>query len=277
MIGNINGDWFDRKEKDENKKQDENDEYNEFLDKFEAKKTTDDCYTPDQVYEAVAGWVAKEYDVNPKNFFRPFYPGGDYKKEKYKDNYIVVDNPPFSILSEIIKFYSSKGIRYFLFAPTLTLFSSSSTTCCAIGCGVTVEYENKAMVNTSFLTNLENKRFRSAPELYQVIKKAVDDIRKEQTKELPKYSYPDEVVTSTMLSYLSHYGIDFSAEKNETERIRELDSQKEKGKAIFGSGFLISETKAAEKAAAEKAAAEKWELSEREKKIVMKLGRQCEA
>ena len=59
--------------------------------------------------------------------------------------------------------------------------------------------------------------------------------------------------------------------------IRELDMQKEQGKAIFGGGYLLAEKAAAEKAAAEKAAAEKaaatvWQLSEREKEIVKSLG-----
>ena len=51
-------------------------EYQEFLDKFEAKHTTDDCYTPDKVYDAVAEWVANAYQLDPEDFVRPFYPGG---------------------------------------------------------------------------------------------------------------------------------------------------------------------------------------------------------
>ena len=105
----------------------EDEEYLEFLDKFKAKKTTDDCYTPAVVYEAVAKWVENEYHVSRKDFVRPFYPGGDYKAEKYHNGCIVVDNPPFSILAEILKFYKENGVRFFLFAPTLTLFSSSSS------------------------------------------------------------------------------------------------------------------------------------------------------
>lgn len=141
-----------------------------------------------------------------------------------------------------------------------------------IGTGVTVIYENKASVSTSFVTNLENDRFRTAPKLYARVHEAMNEVLKEMHKELPKYSYPNEVVTSTMLSVYSHYGIDFRANREETAHIRQLDSQKESGKTIFGSGYLVSRAKAAEKAAAEKAAAEKWELSERELKIVAGLG-----
>lgn len=39
----------------------DDEEYQEFLAKFEAKKTTDDCYTPPIVYEAVADYVAKHF------------------------------------------------------------------------------------------------------------------------------------------------------------------------------------------------------------------------
>ena len=32
-------------------------EYQKFVDKFKPKKTTDDCYTPANIYEAVLSWV----------------------------------------------------------------------------------------------------------------------------------------------------------------------------------------------------------------------------
>ena len=38
--------------------------YEEFLDKFEAKKTTDDCYTPKNIYDAVAEYVENRYGLN---------------------------------------------------------------------------------------------------------------------------------------------------------------------------------------------------------------------
>ena len=267
-------DFFERENRWDDSRQEGNEEYNEFLDKFENPKTTDDCYTPVLVYDAVAEWVANEYGVKRENFVRPFYPGGDYQQEKYKKTDIVVDNPPFSILSEILKFYNEKGIRFFLFAPALTLFSSSScSSSCAIGTGVDVLYENKANVNTSFLTNLEMEyRFRTAPTLYKAVQEAVDKIKEESRRDLAKNNFPDEVITSTKLAYFSKYGIDFKVRREETEHIRQLDAQKESKQAIFGSGYLISEKAAAEKAAAEKAAATVWELSDREKQIIKEMG-----
>ncbi len=274
-------DFFDREDHHDTEREEDNEEYNEFLDKFEAKKTTDDCYTPELVYEAVAEWVACEYGVDRTRFVRPFYPGGDYQKFKYKPDAVVVDNPPFSILAEILSWYSEHGVDFFLFGPTLTLFSSSSSSSsCAIPTGVPVTYENGAIVSTSFLTSLEDKglRVRTAPDLY----KAVDEANKEWTKglkkELPKYSYPDEVITSAMVARWSKYGIDFSVTVAESEPCSALDAQKMDGKSIFGKGYLLSERAAAERAAAERAAAERaaatrWPLSERERAIVRRLSR----
>lgn len=56
--------------------------------------------------------------------------------------------------------------------------------------------------------------------------------------------------------------------------IRCLDEQKTHGKAIYGSGFLLSESAAAEKAAAEKDNVKIWELSAREKRIIQQLGKE---
>lgn len=249
----------------------EDEEYQEFLQKFELKKTTDDCYTPQLVYDAVADYVAEKYGLEKKNFLRPFYPGGDYQKEKYKPTDVVVDNPPFSIMSEILKYYNDNGIKFFLFAPHLTIFSSSSVFSSCIICGVTVTYENKASVATSFITNLEDCAFRSSPTLFRKIKEANDENLRQHRKELPKYSYPLSVITSNMLTNYARYGIDFEVGKDECHFIRQLDSQKKSKKGLYGSGYLISERKKAEREKAEREKASVWELSEREKMIIKTL------
>ena len=261
----------------------EDEEYQEFLKKFEAKKTTDDCYTPELIYDAVVEWVEKEYGVERKNFVRPFYPGGDYQNYDYPKNCIVVDNPPFSILAEILQFYDKKGIKFFLFAPSLTLFSSSSSSSSsstAICIGTSIIYANGAGVNTSFLTNLGDRsiRFRSAPDLYKMLDIANTENLKSMRKELPKYTYPDHIVTSTFVGRLSKYGIDYSVSVKESEPISALDHQKKEGKAIYGKGYIVSDKAAADKAAADKAAADKaaatrWQLSDKEKEIIKKLSK----
>ena len=255
----------------------DSEEYQEFLAKFEAKKTTDDCYTPPMVYDAVADYVAGKYKLKKTQFVRPFVPGGDYINFQYPENGVVVDNPPFSILAEILQFYKNNGIKFFLFAPALTLFSSSSSSSSsstALCTGIGITYENGARVNTSFLTNLDPAeiRFRTAPDLYAAVKIADEENAKKNRKELPKYSYPLEVVTAPMLTAYSRYGIDFAVNKTESYQISSLDSQKASGKALFGKGYLISNAKKAEREKAEREKAERWELSEREIEIISRLG-----
>ncbi len=249
----------------------EDEEYQAFVDKFKAKKTTDDCYTPHNVYEAIANWVAGEYGLSKANFVRPFYPGGDYKRYAYSPECIVVDNPPFSIISKIVQFYVDQGIRFFLFAPALTLFNTAASGKCAvIPIGVTISYENGAKVATSFVTNLEPEtiRVRTAPSLYQVVKAADDVNRAESVKSLPKYEYPDNIITAAMANRWCKYGVDYRLSKDDSRYIRALDAQKAKSLEIFGGGYLLSSNAAAERAAAERAAAKKWELSEEEKVMV---------
>ena len=232
----------------------EDEEYQEFLEKFKLKKTTDDCYTPAPVYDAVARYVEETYGVSRDRFVRPFYPGGDYVSEKYPEGCVVVDNPPFSIMSEILRFYDSRGIKFFLFAPTLTLFSSSSNTCTALPCGNAVIYENGASVSTSFLTNMEpgGVRLRSAPRLYELVQEGVDEYTKTLRKQLPKYSYPPHIITSPWVGQLSRLGIEFSVPVAESEGISGLDSQRATGKAIFGKGYIVSDAVKAEREKAER-------------------------
>ena len=261
---------------------DDDEEYQEFLKKFEAKKTTDDCYTPDNIYDVVRDWAVEKYELGNAAIVRPFYPGGDYKSEKYPSGCVVIDNPPFSIISEICEWYTSKRINFFLFAPTLTLLGIMRGSANYVACGCGVVYENGASVNTSFVTNMGGNKIVAAADLREIL----DDENKKNLKklhrELPKYSYPDEVLTATMLCYMAAHGVSLEISERDAHFIRALDAQKASGKSLFGSGFLLSEKAAAEKAAAEKAAAEKaaaekantdiWELSEREWKIVRGLG-----
>ena len=255
----------------------EDEEYQEFLEKFKLKKTTDDCYTPAPVYDAVARYVEETYGISRDKFVRPFYPGGDYVNERYPEGCVVVDNPPFSIMAEILRFYDSKGIKFFLFAPTLTLFSSSSgSTCTALPCTLAVIYENGASVNTSFLTNLERGgvRFRSAPKLQAMVQEGIDEFTRTLKKQLPKYSYPPYIITSSWVGALSRLGIEFSVPVAESEGISGLDSQKATGKAIYGKGYIVSDRVKAEREKAEREKAERWELSERELQIIERLNRQ---
>ena len=259
-------------------------EYNAFVEKFKPKRTTDDCYTPDAVYDVVAEFVVKTYGVNRDGFVRPFFPGGDYEHHHYPDGCVVVDNPPFSILANILAFYATHGVRFFLFAPALTLFSAvTDKVCAALPTGINVTFDNGAELPVSFLTNLEPEhiRVKTYPELYTAINRAVQTIK--TTATVPRYEYPDEVITAAMCQRWCKYGISYELTTEDCMLIGALDAQRRRGKAIFGKGYLLSERAAAERAAAERAAAERaaaeraaaerWELSERERYIVEHLGK----
>ena len=192
----------------------------------------------------------------------------------------MLDNPPFSILTKICEFYLEKGIPFFLFAPSLTCFSGKNiwSKTNHIICDCQIEYDNGAVVKTSFITNYEaNIAAQTAPELTRLVNEKVKEIRQRKTKQLPKYEYPNNVITAAMMQTLAGRGVTLKIYQNECRQVRSLDAQKKDKKTIFGSGLLLSEKVAAEKVAAEKVAAEKktarrYELSEREKAIIKEMG-----
>ena len=209
---------------------------------------------------------------------RPFYPGGDYEHESYPAGGCVVDNPPFSILSTIVDFYVEKKIPFFLFAPALSSISAARKDgVCYIGVSAPVLYENKAEIRTAFLTSLEGDNLcRVAFDLSDSIQEANKENKQKISTQLPKYLYPDNVLTAAMVQYLAAHHTDLTVKRSDAYFIRALDAQRELGSSIFGSGFLLSTSAAAEKAAAEKAAAEKaaahrWLLSDRERAIIAAL------
>ena len=243
--------------------------YDQFKEKFTPKKTADDCYTPPNVYNAVAEWVCREYGVERERFVRPFWPHTDYLTYQYPEGCIVVDNPPFSIRTGIAAFFVSRGIRFFLFSPALSLLCKVlEGRVCHIATGVSITYDNGAAVPTSFITNMENCAMRTAPELYRAVKSANQDNLKAMKKQMPKYQYPDACLTAATMQRFCHYGIDLRIEWPDCRIINGLDAQKPEGKSIFGGGLLL-----AERAAAERAAPTRWQLSPRELAMQRELGR----
>ena len=260
---------------------DESDEYREFVEKFKPKKTTDDCYTPPEIYDVVAEWVADRYGLDRATFVRPFWPGGDYERDDYPDGCVVVDNPPFSILSAICHFYVTHGVRFFLFAPAMTCLGASGRAHVMetnhILCDANITYENGAVVRTGFVTNLDTDGtvLESAPDLGDLLNAKDEELRKATTASLPKYIYPDHVMTAAKAQWFAAHHTPYRLNRRDCCHIGKLDAMG--GKSIFGGGLLLSERAAAERAAAERAAAERaaahrWELSERELAMVAMLG-----
>lgn len=258
-------------------------DYEAFVGKFEPKKTTDDCYTPPEVYDAVLGYCVERFGVDPAKAVRPFYPGGDYEAFEYPEGCCVVDNPPFSILSEIVDFYVSRSVPFFLFAPSLTCFGPLRRhlgKVTALLCDSNVTYENGALVRTAFLTSLlPGVACESEPALGRLVDESVDAVkarmRLERGAPLPKYEFPDSVLTAARLQWMAGHGEPLRVMADECVFVRNLDAMKAECKSgIFGGGLLLSkhateeraaaERAAADRAAAERAAARRWVLSERE-------------
>ena len=86
-------------------------EYKAFVDKFKPVKTTDDCYTPPLVYDAVRDWACAEYEIDPDKIVRPFYPGGDYERFDYSDGRVVL-YPDHVLTAAMLQKYSKYGIDY---------------------------------------------------------------------------------------------------------------------------------------------------------------------
>lgn len=253
--------------------------YEHFVDKFKPKKTTDDCYTPGPVYYYIADWVSDKFNLSPEKFIRPFYPGGDFESEDYTGK-VVVDNPPFSILTKIVRFYIKNNISFFLFAPSLTLLNtakSEDTKFTKIPTFSNIIYENGAKIQTSFVTNL----FDDTPTFYidrdfaDGLAEVCESLKTNKTTHRPRYSYPGNVLSVPSLRY-AVLGSDkpWKIYPESLAFTSRLDSQKSKKKDIFGGGYLVSD-KVAAKLQTVKLQADKlahtWHLSEREKEIIKSL------
>lgn len=203
--------------------------YDEFVEKFKPKLTTDDCYTPPRVYDTVLNYVCHRWKIDPDTVVRPFYPGGDYKQFDYEGK-VVVDNPPFSILMQIVRFYMDHNIKFFLFGPALTLFSYGYVDGVnLIFTSGQIIYENGARVKTGYLTNMPAHKIETAPKLSEDLKTV-----QRKSSDRPKVELPHYVYKST----------DFIVMVNRGELVRLDDvtfKRKWDGRPIFGSCCVDNE------------------------------------
>ena len=207
------------------------DDYDLFVDKFKSKKTTDDCYTPPEVFEVIKDWAMKEYGFTEDRIVRPFYPGGDFENADYPEGCVVLDNPPFSILSKIVRFYVARNIDFFLFVPHLTLFQNlfKGERVGALIVDVNVIYENGATVTTSFMTSMDSAKVRTAPEL----RRAIQDVQG-STVTTPILDYPRNATTSARLSKVAT--VPFRIERDECIYLKEFVEG-----SPFGGGILMTD------------------------------------
>ncbi|MCQ2756230.1 hypothetical protein JT172_05370 [Helicobacter pylori] len=157
-------------------------------------KTSDDTFTPPLVYEEVLKYInEKLIPIDSIEIQRPFYPGGDYQKdaETYNEKSVVIDNPPFSICSEILDFYTKKNIKFFLFTNGLTIFSHLDRDVHLLCPYLSIEYDNGAKVNTCFIHNLLPRGVTISGEL----RERFVTLHKQNKIKRKKFSYPKEVLS----------------------------------------------------------------------------------
>ena len=263
-----------------------NAEYKDFIEKFKPKLTTDDCYTPPAVFDAVEKWVRKTYKLpDTVKTLRPFKPGGDYQREDYSGDVVVIDNPPFSILTEILRWYLDQNVRFFLFAQALTNFNAlqGDKRLTRVIAFADVIYENGAHVSTGFITNMEpGVAVRTSAELHDAVEAAND----KKTAELGKYQRPRNVKVASDFAKANRAGCENVFTFDQVRLVKNIDAMKSKGRVLYGSGCIVSDA-VADKLDRDTAEAERrraarmgeqpgglcLELSAREKAIVAELNK----
>lgn len=210
--------------------------YEQFVEKFKPKKTTDDCYTPEDVFNVILDYFMREL-FTPLGFsyddvIRPFWPGKDYTAEDYTGK-IVIDNPPFSCIKEILNFFKEKHIPAVLFCDTRYI-------CDYIAYGFNVyvmpgsiTYGNGAKVSTSFITNVDAHacEVRTAPAL----SKAIERCESQKSKEKSNNNYPEQVITASMLRAIAK-----DIEKEHTISLQKcVHVSSINGRKIYGSALIV--------------------------------------
>lgn len=160
--------------------------------------TTDDTFTPPKVYQAVFDWLTMQGKTQGRRILRPFYPGGYFEAVDYKPGDFVVDNPPFSQMSRIIRFYQNNKIDFFLFYDlrhSMTYLREGLT---LIYCNTDIEYDNGAKLASSFVSNV----FGDAAVICS--KTLCEMIKGAQVKpKEPRNEYPDDVFSFAIFDKIS--------------------------------------------------------------------------
>lgn len=249
-------------------------DYESYIAKFADKeKTTDDTFTPPDVYDAVVKYVSSIYDMEGKVILRPFYPGGDYENAEYPENGVVIDNPPFSLFTKICAFYTAHKIPFFIFGPGLFI-TNACKFCTAVIINNSITFENGAQVPCNFASNLFGDTLvMTAPVLNRLIGNCESQRKKAAGKAVYTYKWPNELLSVSDLSIFDREGIEFNVQRDEGLFVRTLDNFP-RTSGFFGPHILISEAKAMEKEECERKAHRNVPvpLSPREQKIVERLG-----
>lgn len=131
-----------------------------------------------------------------------------------------------------------------MFAPTLTLFSSTKTVdeLTHYPCGATVIYENGAKINTSFVSNLGGD---TAVDTWPELTAAIAEVEAQRAaargvKRCDALIYPRNLTSAAKIAPLSRKGVHLEFKHDEIRRVSKVgDAQ-----GIFGGGLLLSDAAA---------------------------------
>lgn len=199
------------------------------------KRTSDDIMTPEANYEAVKNWAIDRFGLEGKRIVRPFWPGADYTTEEYDDDTIVIDNPPYSIERQIIRWYCQHNVRFFLYCNGLTAIHCYTTKSETLPVGLVLVKDsiafNESMVNVGFVTNLlEPGQLLLSGTLNDAISKSQKRMNRGK-----KRSYPEHIYTAAALGKLGRDGIDTMVQMNK------YVTHTPDGRHIYGGGIRIDD------------------------------------
>ena len=240
-------------------------DYESFIEKFEPKKTTDDCYTPRPVFDAVLEYVDKFVTpLHGREIVRPFWPGGDYQSHDYPDGCIVIDNPPFSITGDILKFYTLNSIPFFLFCNGTTAMNMAVPGLAYHIIRSGIIFENGANISIAFVTNVRTNNEKIV--LAGWLDSRIAELNKKPDRSKKILVYPKEVLSSALLFKYVCKGFNITIPESACIKINGKDKP-------FGGGMLVASSVVDElEREREREREREWERErERERKTVHRV------
>lgn len=164
--------------------------------------SNDEFYTKPEIYEVVKNWAVKHNQWEGREVVRPFWPDADYQTYDYPEGCVVIDNPPFSKVSQIVKWYGDHGIDYFLFCTgTSCLNVNAPSHVCT---DIHLPFENGGDANISFVSS-KGPLIMSAPDLYQQLMRA----KKVLNRRVVRTEWPIGLVTGALVGKMSRHGVHY--------------------------------------------------------------------
>ena len=241
--------------------------------------TSDECYTSPEVYDTMLKYAVERYNLKGKHIVRPFVPSGNYQQYVYDKNDVVIDNPPFSMTTEITKWYIKHDIPFFLFINGLYAVSLSrglhgKATVIATNANVSFYHKpNNKTIKLGFVTNLEPKNIIIRGDA--TLTNKLNSLTTKKT--LNKFKYPENLIKNSDILAAIHRGVELELTTNNCLFEDNLDYNKEhKLNAVHGGCYLVDDNVYNEyKAAIEKVPPYTHHvmLSERENGIIEKLNK----